>query len=67
MLAGSPPSVTILGQVQDAVQSPQSGIAVEFAGSGIGTVSATETTTSGVYSLTLPSNQNDGVVRLHGL
>jgi hypothetical protein len=66
VLAGSPASVTIQGQVQDAVASPQSDIDILFAGSGIGTTSATETTTSGVYEITLPSNQNEGVVRLRG-
>jgi hypothetical protein len=64
VLAASPPSVTLEGQVSDAVNAPQSDIEVTFAGTGIATVSADELATSGVYELSLPSNQNNGVVRL---
>jgi len=64
VLAASPPSVTLEGQVSDAVNLPQSDIEVTFAGTGIGTVTAPELSTEGVYELTLPSNQNSGVIRL---
>jgi FG-GAP-like repeat len=64
VLAASPPAVTLQGQVSDAVNAPQSDIEVTFAGTGIGTVSTDELTTTGVFELTLPSNQNNGVIRL---
>lgn len=64
VLAASPPAVTLEGQVSDAVNAPQSDIEVTFAGTGIGTVSATELSTTGVYEMSLPSNQNNGVIRL---
>jgi hypothetical protein len=66
VLPASPAAVTVQGQVSDAVVSPQTGIEVLFAGTGIGTVTADELAALGVYQLTLPSNQNDGVIRLRG-
>lgn len=64
VLAASPAAVTLQGQVSDAVNAPQSDIEVTFSGTGIGTVSTDELSTTGVYELTLPSNQNNGVIRL---
>ena len=64
VLAASPSSVLLQGQVSDAVNAPQSNIEINFAGTGVGTVSSDELTNSGVYELSLPSNQNNGVIRL---
>jgi len=64
VLAGSPSSVTIQGQVNDAVSSPQAGVDVEFGGTGIATTTTEALGADGVYELTLPSNQNDGVMLL---
>jgi len=64
VLAASPAAVTLQGQVSDAVNAPQSNIEVTFSGTGIATVSTDQLSTSGVYELTLPSNQNNGVIRL---
>ncbi len=59
--------VTLQGQVNDAVGSPQAGIEVRFAGSGIAASTADDLGSSGVYEVQVPSNQNDGVVRLKEL
>ncbi|MBI5137830.1 MAG: VCBS repeat-containing protein [Nitrospirae bacterium] len=56
--------VMLQGQVNDAVGVPQANIEVRFAGSGIATTTSNDLAASGVYDMGLPSNQNDGVVRL---
>ncbi len=59
--------ITLTGQVNDAVGSPQAGIEVRFAGSGIAATTIDDLGTSGVYQVQVPSNQNDSMVRLREL
>jgi hypothetical protein len=65
VVVGSPVEfLTLQGQVNDAVGTAQADIEICFAGSASQAITTDDLTASGVYTVQVPSNQNDGVVWL---
>ncbi|MDH4229023.1 MAG: VCBS repeat-containing protein [Nitrospirota bacterium] len=63
-IAGSPPPIVLEGTVSDAVGAAQEGIELQFSGTGISVISANDVSANGGYSVTLPTNFGETVVRL---